>query len=198
MNEKVLVIERRLIHTFIYGKRCHLIKNCTKEIISKIYGNYTFMDRNMAEKAYSYKQIIPYILIRHNNNYLLLRRTKMQNEVRLHDKLSLGIGGHINILSKNAPDLLMHGLKRELNEEIKVNSPYQINFIGIINDETSDVGKVHLGLLYIIDTPDDFFEIIEKDKMVGKWSSKAELGQSYDKLENWSKISYDFFIKYRG
>ena len=90
------------------------------------------------------------MLIRHGESYFLLQRTPKQTEARLHHKLSLGIGGHIN---PDTPDLL-DGLQKELEEEVDVAGDYDLTFVGILNDDTTDVGRVHLGAVYVLDAHD--------------------------------------------
>ena len=96
------------------------------------------------------------VILGHGDAYFLLRRTRKQNEARLHDKLSLGIGGHIN------PGLdLLGGLQQELNEEVQIDDPYTLDFAGILNDESTEVGRVHLGAVYLLHASTDRVHVLE-------------------------------------
>jgi predicted NUDIX family phosphoesterase len=116
----------------------------------------------------------------------------------LHDKLSIGIGGHINpaegIL---AADLIQNGLSREVNEELHIARGYQERLIGLINDDTTDVGRVHLGVLFEIEASSRDVTVRETTKMDGDWALPGRLGDSYERLETWSQIVYDSYLHSR-
>ncbi|MBI4682240.1 MAG: hypothetical protein HY757_03975 [Nitrospirae bacterium] len=96
MPEKVLVIRNDLLCPYIQNKSGCLITEQKEQIFNKILNNQVFMSRDNAEYDFEHKQVIPYVIIRNGNNYLLLKRLTGQTEKRLHNKYSLGIGGHIN------------------------------------------------------------------------------------------------------
>ncbi len=112
--EQVMVVERELLAPYLveYG----LVREQLDEALDAILDGHFFLDRPTAEVSPQYKQIIPYVVIRHDGSYFLLQRTPKQTETRLHHKLSLGIGGHIN---PDTPELL-DGLHKELEEEVHV------------------------------------------------------------------------------
>lgn len=195
MSEDVLVIENSLLKSYISGEKACLLRDGGERIIQKIVENQLVMARDEAEYNFEHKQVIPYVTIRHGDEYLLLKRTKKQAEKRLHDKYSLGIGGHINPLSRDTEgDVIMQGLYRELNEEISVKDPGRLHFIGIINDESNSVSRVHLGLLYVLDVLSPGFEVLEDDKMTARWVTAEGLSGYYPLFETWSKIVYDHYI----
>jgi len=153
------------------------------------------MPRDLAEYNFEHKQVIPYLIIRKGDNYLLLQRTSKQTEKRLHNKFSLGIGGHINPDSSgHGNNLIIGGLYKELSEEVLINSPSELKFIGTINDESNSVSRVHLGLLYELEVLSDEYEVLEKDKMSAQWEHRNNLIHYYDNLETWSQIVYDYYI----
>ncbi|HEX6642639.1 MAG TPA: NUDIX domain-containing protein, partial [Thermoanaerobaculia bacterium] len=120
-----------------------------------------------------------------------LQRTQKQTESRLHHKLSLGIGGHIN---PDTPDLF-DGLQKELEEEVEVVGDYDLTFVGILNDDTTDVGRVHLGAVYVLDAHDGVVNVRETEKMSGRWVPRHELPQHREAMESWSQIVYDAHIR---
>jgi predicted NUDIX family phosphoesterase len=188
-NEQVMVVERVTLEGFLieYG----LVQEQTDEILDVITEQHFFIDRPTAEISPQYKQIIPYVLIRHDDAYFLLQRTPRQTEARLHHKLSLGIGGHIN---PDTPDLF-DGLQKELEEEVDVVGDYDLTFVGILNDDTTDVGRVHLGAVYVLDAHEGTVNVRETEKMSGRWVARGELPAHRDAMETWSQIVYDTYVR---
>lgn len=201
MAENVLVVRKELLQEYVsYNEKNRLIKRRKLQILNAILENHTFMPRNVAEYDYDFKQVIPYVIMRHDTSYMLLKRTSKQTESRLHDKYSLGIGGHINpiLTTSLAGDIILHGLFKELNEEVLIKKPGKLEFLGVINDESSSVSRVHLGLVYIIELLSSQYKILESEKMSGQWASADELAAYYDMMETWSQIVYDNFVLSEG
>lgn len=188
MTEQVMVVEREKIAPYLVERG--LVREQLDEILDAIYDGHFFLDRPTAELSPQYKQIIPYVIIRHGQSYFLLQRTQKQTEARLHHKLSLGIGGHIN---PDTPDLL-DGLHKELEEEVNVAGDYDLTFAGILNDDTTEVGTVHLGAVYVLEAHDADVTVRETEKMTGRWVDAAELPALREQLETWSQIVYDTLI----
>ena len=198
MPENVLIIKNDLL-PHIQTKECCLITENKDRIFDKILKNQLFMLRDEAEYNFEHKQVIPYVTVRHNNDYLLLQRTAQQSEKRLHNKYSLGIGGHINpVDDMEEENIIITSLYRELNEEVLVNDHGGLSFIGIINDESNSVSRVHLGLLYVLETSTTEFKVLETDKMTAQWVPGKELKKYYDGLETWSQVVYDHYIANNG
>jgi predicted NUDIX family phosphoesterase len=109
--------------------------------------------------------------------------------------MSIGVGGHINP-SEATPegDLIREGLSREVHEELFICPPYQERLVGLINDDTTEVGRVHLGVLFEIDSPSLDVRVRETHKMDGAWALLAQLEQSYERLETWSQIVFDSYL----
>lgn len=188
MTEQVMVVAREDIaaHLVEYG----LVTDHCDALFETIVDRHFFIDRPTAEQSPQYKQIIPYVVIRHDDAYFLLQRTPKQTEARLHHKLSLGIGGHVN---PDTPDLL-DGLQKELEEEVEVVGDYDLTFVGILNDDLTEVGKVHLGAVYVLEASSGDVRVRETEKMSGRWVPRAELAASREAMETWSQIVYDEFI----
>jgi len=195
LSEKVLVIRNSLLPPHIQKKSGCLITEQKEQIFNKILINQAFMQRDAAEYNFEYKQVIPYVLIRNGTNYLLLKRLTGQTEKRLHHKYSLGIGGHINPdSSATGENIVIKGLYKELHEEVTVDAPSDLNFIGIINDESNSVSRVHLGLLYILEVTSPGYRVLETGKMTAQWVTDYDVREFYDGLETWSQIVYDHYI----
>jgi predicted NUDIX family phosphoesterase len=186
--EQVMVVEREALETYLVERG--LVQERTDDVLDVITDRHFFIDRPTAEVSPQYKQIIPYVLIRHAESWYLLQRTPKQTEARLHHKLSLGIGGHIN---PDTPDLF-DGLLKELEEEVDVQGDYDVTFLGILNDDTTDVGRVHLGAVYVLDAHDGAVTVRETEKMSGRWVARGELAGHREAMETWSQIVYDATI----
>ena len=188
MTEQVMVVAREDIAAFLVPRG--LVRERTDEILDAINERHFFIDRPTAEVSPQYKQIIPYVVIRHDDSFYLLQRTPKQTEARLHHKLSIGVGGHIN---PDTPELL-DGLQRELEEEVEVSGDYDLSFAGILNDDSTEVGSVHLGAVFVLDTQDANVRVRETEKMSGRWVGRAELARFSGEMETWSQIVYDELI----
>ena len=187
MSEQVMVVATDDLRPFLTGN--HLIRERSGEILHLIATQHFFLDRPAAEASPQYRQIIPYVVIRHDDAYYVLQRTAKQTEARLHHKLSLGIGGHIN------PGYdLDAGLKKELDEEVRIDDPYELEFAGILNDESTEVGRVHLGAVYVLHAGGARVQVLETEKMTGRFVSRADLPPLRDEMETWSQIVYDELI----
>jgi predicted NUDIX family phosphoesterase len=189
-HEDVMVVATADLQPYIRGHRADLIRSATEEILRLIATRHTFLLRATAEESPDYRQIIPYVVIRHGDAYFVLERTPMQSETRLHHKLSLGIGGHIN----PGRDLTA-GLQQELDEEVAIASPYTLQFVGILNDETTEVGRVHLGAVHVLEPESPRVSVRETEKMTGRWVAVRDLAALRDRMETWSQIVYDQFIR---
>ena len=169
-------------------------------VLKRIVQNGLFLRRSELEEDPSFKQIIPYAIISNKESFYLFKRTSKQTEKRLHNKFSLGVGGHMNPndSTESKEQYLIDELKRELYEEVKLLNGClieDIEFIGFINDDTISVGRVHIGLLYNIHVSNKEVYINETDKMTADWIDKSNLAEFYKGMETWTKITFDFYIK---
>lgn len=151
--------------------------------------NHTYLKRKEAESNPTYKQLIPYAILRYEGKVFVYRRGKLQGEKRLLGNFSLGIGGHISVTD---PSLFGtsydDGLKREINEEVYVESNYTQRVAALLNDDSNDVGKVHFGIVHVLALEKPLVEPKEKSINETKFLSTNELQKDIDKFENWSKI----------
>ncbi|WZY00268.1 hypothetical protein NSQ26_13415 [Bacillus sp. FSL W7-1360] len=151
------------------------------------------MRRGDAEENEAYKQPIPYVVIRRGSQVYLYERLQKGGEARLHNKLSIGFGGHMNTGSANTfPDLITENMMRELQEELYIERDMMENVdtIGLINDDDTDVGRVHIGILTVIDVVKDaIISIKETDQLSGRWISITALNEdaTFNRLERWSQ-----------
>ena len=185
--EQVMVVEQGVILTQFGTDAERLIAGDEQNFLDVVQSHCAFIGRDLAEGDPSYKQIISYCAIVSGEDIFMTRRTKKQTEVRLHDRLSVGIGGHVASVDEG-DDLVLRGLKRELEEEVYIRGPYTMRYLGIINDNSTEVGKVHAGICYLVQVGKGDCEVREKEKMVGQWVPIEGMRPYYDNLEEWSKI----------
>ena len=153
-----------------------------------------FMDRELAEQSPRFKQIIAYAIFCHRGRVLAYSRTAKGNETRLHDKWSLGIGGHINPVDGLADNLstYLSGVEREIREEITFSGSAQQQLYAVINDDTNEVGSVQLGIVHRFDLESEHVSANEKALDNLGFRDLEELaGPLYEKLETWSAICVD-------
>jgi predicted NUDIX family phosphoesterase len=150
-----------------------------------------FMSRGSVENDPSYQQIIPYVVFRHGDRYFLTHRLRASSERRLRKQYSLGVGGHINPGDLQAGDPILDGLKREWEEEVVYHGKFEARLLGLLNDDSSPVSKVHLGVVFLVDgdTPD--IAIRETDKLQGELLTLDEMRRLYLEMESWSQMVYD-------
>ncbi|MDQ7780050.1 MAG: hypothetical protein RDV41_10120 [Planctomycetota bacterium] len=162
-----------------------------EKIIERASKHGFFVERRQAEQDSSFKQIIPYCLVLNGDNVLLLKRFGKQGESRLHNKLSIGVGGHINPIDR-AQSILEAGRERELNEELVIEGPCAVDVVGIINDEANAVGSVHFGIVYAVRPNVGVVAVREPDMMEGAFRPWREVRQmavsGNHNFETWSQL----------
>lgn len=152
--------------------------------------------RLIAESNEELKQIIPYSILVHDNRYLAYTRTRSGGDVRLQSKVSIGFGGHVNLSDVAESDAcgidfrmtLARAELREFMEELfPIPNLSERHSLGILYDDSNSVGRVHLGLIYLI--PElSYVNYASKDPSIDiiGWLSKDELASH--ELESWSSI----------
>ena len=193
-DESVLVIKRELfdeIGTF-QGISTEIDKYLPAFLNPS---NNFFIHRELAEDDPTHKQIIPYAIFKHGDKFLRYLRGKKSGEQRLASKSSIGIGGHINQddfdSSSLEKDTYLTGIEREINEELIINCDYNNLPIALINDDSNDVGKVHLGVVHLFDLENDQVVAGEANIENLEFLTSEELLRDKDNLESWSQICVD-------
>jgi predicted NUDIX family phosphoesterase len=157
-------------------------------VLGAVQGRGQFLPRGQVEDDPSLKQIIPYVVLRDGERIFLMKRTKAGGDERLHDRYTIGVGGHVN---KGDADVL-GGLRREWREEIEADFVPDFVPLGLLNDDSNPVGAVHLGLVYAADAAGRPVAIRETHKLSGEFVAMAEVANVADKLETWSALLFDF------
>ncbi len=153
-----------------------------------------FMPRAEVEDDPGYQQIIPYVVFRHGDRYFLTRRLKASSEKRLRQLYSLGVGGHINPGDLEGGDPIKDGLRREWEEEVEYSGSFDARLLGLINDDSSPVSKVHLAVVFLLDGDSERIAIRETDKLSGELLTLDVMRIYYLAMESWSQIVYDRLV----
>ena len=146
-----------------------------------------FMPRHSVEIDRSWKQIIPYLVLRDVGRFFLMRRTKAGGDARLHDRWSIGVGGHLNPGDGD----LVGGLRREWREELLAAFEPEFRLIGLLNDDTTDVGSVHIGAVYEAEANGLPVTVRETDKLSGRFAERHEVAAVVDRMETWSALVFE-------
>jgi predicted NUDIX family phosphoesterase len=136
----------------------------------------------------SFKQVIPYLILRDGERYFLMRRTRAGVDARLHDRYSIGVGGHLN----PGDGGVLGGLRREWREELVADFEPAFRLVGLLNDDTTEVGAVHLGAVYVTEAAGRPVTIRETDKLAGSFVEPHEVATVADQLETWSRLCFEF------
>lgn len=191
-SEQVLVVPTSLFHEL--GHFQGLNREIDKYLgVLLTPANVSYHPRSLMEEDPSFKQLIPYVIFRYNDpdegiKVFQYTRGKGQGEKRLHAKRSIGIGGHISSDDSVEKDPYAEGMRRELEEEVIIATDYTETCVGLINDDESEVGKVHLGVLHIFDVESPDVTGREDDICDAGFVSIDELKANKDQFETWSVI----------
>lgn len=153
--------------------------------------NHSFMDRGAAEEDPTFKQLIPYCIFRCGDRILHYTRGKSGGESRLHAKISVGVGGHINPVDtgggRTGPEAYHSAVTREIEEELDLPEQHEHRIIALLNDDSNPVGQVHLGIVHLVELKSDAVSSREDALADLGFTSLEELnGQLFDRLETWS------------
>lgn len=166
-----------------YGLRTSAVD----ELVDAIARAGRFEPRPRMERDPSFKQVIPYLVLRDGPRYFLMRRTRAGGDERLHDRWSIGVGGHLN----PGDGGLDGGLRREWSEEVEADFVPSFRLLGLLNDDSTDVGRVHLGAVYEADAAGRPVGIRETDKLIGRFAEPDEVAGVAPDLETWSRLVFD-------
>jgi len=165
-------------------------------------GNNFFLPRREAEIKPAYKQIIPYALIAFENSVAYYVRGKKAGEQRLVAKGSIGIGGHMNEADESLFALdeqaYRAGVEREVNEEIKIDTTFDDRIVALLNDDTTEVGSVHLGIVHVFKLARP--KVQKREAMITglTFLPKEELRSRRETMETWSQICLDSLERLLG
>jgi len=192
-EEQILVIERRVLEQLgMFQGLVFDVGHYLRGIF--VQGVPRFMPRSQAEEDPAYKQLIPYVIMTYDEKYLSYVRGKRAGETRLVGNRSIGIGGHINpvddmpLFNADFYDAYLAAVEREVAEEVSIETSRTERVVALLNDESNEVGRVHLGIVHywILDAP----KVKRREQMITQMSfmTPAELQDVRDTLETWSGL----------
>jgi predicted NUDIX family phosphoesterase len=194
-TEQVLVVSTELFRRLGYFQGFTTeIARYLPELLSPAHTSYR--PRGEVEVDPSFKQLIPYVIFQHHDDLgrptvFQYTRGTGQGEGRLHKKRSVGIGGHISTLDADNGDggsPYDAGMRRELDEEVAIGTPYTAECVGLINDDLTDVGRVHLGVVYRFDVERPAIEPREPDILECGFRPVEEILAELPAFETWSQL----------
>jgi len=191
MSEHILVVARPVLlpdslHGFHVGG--------VDSYAERIRRSGEFRPRDVVEDDPTLKQIIPYLIIRHRERIFLFQRTARGGEPRLHGRFSIGVGGHIareDTAAAAVGDLLLAGLRRELEEELVVAGAWKARPVGVLNDDQTRVGSVHFGVVYVVEVDRPEVRVREEDRLTGRLATVADVSAAREGMETWSQLILD-------
>ena len=157
------------------------------DLLEAVARHGSFRARGEAETDPTWKQVIPYVLVTDGPRIFLMRRTRAGGDARLHDRFSIGVGGHVNPSDRG----IAGGLAREWREEIEADLEPDFEPVGLLNDDSDPVGAVHLGLVYRVDVAGRPVAVRETHKLSGAFVGPEEVTAVRDRLETWSQLLFD-------
>jgi len=143
-----------------------------------------FMPRSRAEVDERYKQIIPYAVFRFQDRYFLMQRKASSTEQRLKSKYTLGIGGHVRKEDMDGASIFDWAL-REFHEEVHFSGNLTHTTLGLLNDDSNEVGRVHLGLVLLIDGDSSNISV-RSELAQGFLASMDEFKLYEHQMESWT------------
>lgn len=192
-EEQVLVFKREVFEKL---GMFHGLKFDVEDYLQQLFapGVLSFMPRSKAENDPSFKQLIPYVIMTCDGKYLNYVRGKKAGETRLVEKRSMGIGGHINpedqapLFDTGYRETYLTAVEREVAEEVNVNTTHTSRIAALLNDDTNEVGQVHLGVVHLWNL--DSEDVQRKEQMITQLTFKTieELNEVKDTMETWSAL----------
>jgi len=191
-DELILVVQRKFLFSHDHAWQ-GLSDQDLGSFLSVIKEHKEFLPRSIMEGDSTYKQIVPYLVFSHQDRYFLMQRQAQATESRLQNKFSLGIGGHIRH-EDMADDSIITWARREFYEEVNYADDFTIEPLGILNDDSNDVGRVHLGFVFLLHGNSDRISVKSELKS-GTLASLAQCVDIYPHMESWSQIVLEFLKK---
>jgi len=193
--ERVLVVPTELFHRLGYFQGfCSDVDRYLEELFSSQHTSYR--PRGQVEQDPGFKQLIPYVIFCYTDaqkklNVFQYTRGTGMGEGRLHRKHSVGIGGHISMIDADPnqnSSPYEEGMRRELAEEVEIDTPYTAKCVGLINDDQTEVGRVHLGVVHLFDVERPAVRSRETDLLESGFRPVDEILKDLEGFETWSQI----------
>jgi predicted NUDIX family phosphoesterase len=183
-NEYIAVVPAKLINE-IYPTPLSTVRATDIDTILK---NTIYYPRQEAEINEQYKQLVAYIIVTYKNNFFLVQRASNCSEKKLCNKYSIGIGGHLR--AEDIRKTFLEWGLREFHEEVSYLDNFDIEQYAIINDNSNEVGKLHLGITYLISLTNNNITL-QSELKAASFKSLKEVAKYKKNLEPWSQLLLD-------
>jgi predicted NUDIX family phosphoesterase len=154
-----------------------------------------FRSRSEVEGQPAWQQVIPHLVVRDEDRILTMRRLRAGSERRLRGQVTLGVGGHINASDGEVATAWSAGCYREWREEVVCDRELSGRAVGLLKDDAGEVGRVHLGVLILVDAAGAEVVVRERDKLEGRMAPMDELAVYYLEMETWSQYVFDHLLR---
>lgn len=190
LTERVLVVPTTHFHTLgLFHGFTDNVEQYLPALLDP--SKLSFRPRSEVETDPSYKQIIPYVVLKFQNELFYYTRGKQGTEARLQALASIGIGGHISEEDATGEDVYRCGMLREVEEEVYLETKYQEKCIGLINDDRTPVGQVHLGIVHLFTLAQPKVRRREEGIANAGFAEIATLRNQKESMETWSQFVLD-------
>jgi predicted NUDIX family phosphoesterase len=191
-DERVFVVPRSAV---VDGAGWHGLRTDGLDgFVAAVERDGRYEARAKMELDPAYKQVIPYLVLRDGERYFLMQRTAAGGDARLHGRYSIGVGGHLN----PGDGGLLGGLLREWNEELTADFVPPFRLVGLLNDDATEVGAVHIGAIYVADAGGRRVAVRETEKLSGSFVDPTAVRAVVGRLESWSVHCFDFLESREG
>ncbi|MCY7418837.1 MAG: hypothetical protein LH650_10130 [Chloroflexi bacterium] len=163
------------------------------DVLDAVTSHGSYRVRAEVEDDPSFQQLIPYVVVTDGPDVFLMRRLHAGADTRLHDRFSIGVGGHIGVDDGG----ISGGLVREWSEELVADWTPDFVALGLLNDDTDPVGRVHLGVVYQVEAAGRALAIRETHKLEGAFAATADIDALGERLETWSRLCLDHLMAAR-
>lgn len=173
-----------------------LVTTGLERVLRTIRAASEYRPRHLVEDDASMQQVIPYCVVHHprDGSYLLTRRLRRSSESRLHHLYSLGVGGHVNPGDGESGDPVIGGLQREWSEEVVCSAPATARLVALLNDDSTPVSRVHLGLVFLVEPGSGTTRVRETHKLEGESLPLVAMRRHYLSMESWSQLVFDDLV----
>lgn len=199
--EQVLVVPTSLFHELGYFQGFTTdTEKYMETLLDPVHTSYR--PRGEMEQDPSFKQLIPYVLFEFESpgglQLFHYTRGSGQGEARLHSRKSVGVGGHISSVDDQADSVYLRGMRRELDEEVQIDTDCREQCVGMINDDETDVGRVHLGIVHVFRVAEPRVQAREEEIVDAGFASVQSILKDLQHYESWSRICVQALYADRG
>jgi predicted NUDIX family phosphoesterase len=164
----------------------------------RLFRSALFFPRDELEQDETRKQLIPYVVLRFQDQVFAYSRGTQSSEKRLVELWSVGLGGHIewqdDSLFHDATALYRQAARREVLEEVLVGATYSEDIVGLLNDDSNAVGRVHLGIVHVWDMAAPIVERRERKIRDARFVPLRTLSSTRGRFESWSQLMIDALL----